>query len=242
MLSLPDVTLVCIDTVAHELTRLALADCLRHVDFGDMLVFADRPIVTEGELKGRWIEVPRLASIAQVDEVWWYQIPRHLRTRHYLMVQWDSWILAPQRWDPDWLQYDYIGAVWPWYPTARVGNGGFSLRSSRLMMSLAHHRELFPLGYPEDQFLCRTYRPQLERQGFRWAPDEVATQFSFERGDPRQYLRLGRGPFGFHGVFNWPHVMSPDQLAERIAAANDYVKSRIEWPQMLAARMAMGYR
>jgi hypothetical protein len=33
MLSLPDVTLVAIDSIAHDLTRLALEECVRRVDF-----------------------------------------------------------------------------------------------------------------------------------------------------------------------------------------------------------------
>ena len=43
MLDLPNLTLVAIYTVAHELTEMAVAECTRHVRFGDVKLFTDRP-------------------------------------------------------------------------------------------------------------------------------------------------------------------------------------------------------
>ena len=44
MLDLPDLTLVAIYTVAHELTEMAVAECTRHVRFGDVKLFTNRPL------------------------------------------------------------------------------------------------------------------------------------------------------------------------------------------------------
>ena len=44
MLDLPDLTLVAVYTVCHELTEMAVAECTRHVRFGDVKLFTDRPL------------------------------------------------------------------------------------------------------------------------------------------------------------------------------------------------------
>ena len=229
-LALADVTLVAIDTVAHELTRLALEDCLAKAQFGDAMVFSDRPI-TAGDT--RWIETPPLRSWEAVGKVWWHELPRHIETSHYLMIQYDSWMLAAEAWNPLWLQCDYIGAPWPWHWQHRVGNGGFSLRSRRLAQHLADHAERFPVTHPEDDTLCRRYRPQLEAEGFRWAAEHDAARFSFERGRPRV------ATFGFHGLFNWPFVLRCDDLERRLCVANDFVRGKPEWQEMLRLRQRM---
>jgi hypothetical protein len=144
------------------------------------------------------------------------------------MIQWDSWIVRPAAWSDEFLGYDYIGAPW-WYADQRnVGNAGFSLRSKRLGLYLAEHREQFPLRLPVDHNICRNYRP-LMRGDLLWAPDEVAYRFSRERtGWERR-----EASFGFHGLWNFPLVLDMRGLGERIALFNDYVTSRVEYPQML---------
>jgi hypothetical protein len=243
--ALPDVTLVAIDTVAHELTRLALQDCIARANFAEVLIFSDRPdfyLSCCGPFEDTVVAVvltEALRGWEAVNRVWWYELPRYVRTSHCLMVQWDSWVINPAAWEPDWLQYDYIGALWPWHPTSRVGNGGFSLRSLRLMERLARYPELYPVDHPEDDTLCRRYRPMLEAEGFRWAPDAAAVRFSFERGNGSVYRAggpIGTPPFGFHGAFNFPAVLTPEALDQRIAAANDYAKGKLEWREMLQQR------
>jgi hypothetical protein len=227
MLSLPDVTLVAIDTVAHDLTRLALRDCIARVDFAEVLIFTDRGnFWLTGAAFQHVVMTPPLRGWADVNRVWWYEVPRHLQTAHFLTIQWDSWVINPEAWDPLWLQWDYIGAPWPWHPFYRVGNGGFSLRSKRLAEHVACRRLDYPLGHPEDDTLCRRYRPMLEAEGFRWAPESVAQRFSFEHGPA--------GPtFGFHGCFRWPDVLSDDGWRARLPLANDYIRSTPGWEHML---------
>lgn len=227
MLKLPDVTLAVADTVAHELTALALRDCLAKVEFGDVLVASNR-----GILPG----VPHIpvefSSLAAADAFRWYGWPKHLRTSHILIIEWDSWVLDPDCWRPEWLGLDYIGALWPWHKHDRVGNGGFSLRSTRLLQTLAAHPLRFPNWVHEDDVLCRQHRVALECGGFEWAEDDVARQFSFEREEPR-------GPtFGFHGAFNFRRVLAPDVLEERLrlARANHYISVKPEWREVEAWR------
>lgn len=110
-------------------------------------------------------------------------------------MQWDGFVRDGTAWSDEFLDYDYIGAPWPQYHDhMNVGNGGFSLRSRKLLAATAN---IDPNGDPEDFVICRTHRVRLENQyGLRFADMDVATRFSYERGESTGLQ------FGFHGVFN----------------------------------------
>lgn len=201
-----NVTLVMIDDVSERMAYAAIEDTARQVEV-DHTVGISR-------------------NVTNYEETLWYGIPSRIETSHALIIQYDGFVLDGSRWNPSWLEYDYIGAPWPWHSEFRVGNGGFSLRSRRLMNHLAENSAQYPIRSPEDDSLCRYYRPRLELSGFRWAPESVAREFSFERGAPRP-------TFGFHGLFNFPHVMDYQRLVERIGMANDYVRSKPEWTELI---------
>ena len=218
-LKLPDVTLVAIDSVTPDLTRESLKDSLDIIDPADVVVFSDSLLLPEG-LRVR----SSPSSFENVAQILWYEVPKFVKTSHFLLVQWDGWVIDEYSWNDDWLRYDYIGAPW-WYKEKNVGNGGFSLRSTNLMRYLTYNKEKFPVAHPEDDVLCRQYRDQLP--SFKWAPGFEALRFSFERISPPT------STFGFHGIFNWSKVLNPDQLAYRLSLANDYVKSKVEWGEVV---------
>jgi hypothetical protein len=178
---------------------------------------------------------PELGSIRKWIEFVWHELPRYVETSHFLLVQWDSGILDPAMWHPAFLACDYIGAPWPWHPPPyRVGNGGFSLRSTRLADFLLKYAGEFPLvDIHDDDVLCRHYRPALEAHGFRWAPEPLAERFSIEHG-------VYRRTFGYHDCRRWPLIWPRDQVEARIAAAPDWVRRNTAFEQMLA-RMLTEY-
>jgi hypothetical protein len=207
-LNLADVTLVMIDVQCHDLARLALHDSMRDIDFGEVVVFCNADLAVPGT---RWVPVPRWPSIAECCKFLWYELPNHISTRWMLLIHWDGWIVDPSCWREDFLQYDYIGAPWC-HDTFNVGNGN-ALRSLRLMRFLQQNAELFPLTtYQEDDLVSRVYRTRLETSGFQWAPESLASQFSFECSRPSWSSRH----FMFHDSFNFPLVLSGDRLNERV--------------------------
>jgi hypothetical protein len=119
----------------------------------------------------------------------------HVSTSHALCIQWDGFVLNGPAWDPGFLNYDYIGAPWPHFSDGHnVGNGGFSLRSRRLIDAC---RDLpFDGEEAEDIVIARRSRNKLEKDGFRFAPEPVARAFAYERTLPTG------SEFGFHGAFN----------------------------------------
>jgi hypothetical protein len=235
-LHLPDVTIVCIDNVAQDLARLALRDTLRLIKPAETLFWTDGG---GSEPEFDWIEARELPFHERgreaADQPLWYEAPFAVETSHCLTVQWDGWVINADAWDPGFLDYDYIGAPWPWHrPGQQVGNGGFSLRSRRLMNFLAERRGNLPYRYPEDDLIGRHYRPFLEAHGFRFAPVEVAARFSFEHGRP------SFPTFGYHDVRNWGWVLSDDEIDARLDAASAYVVKKTELiAQMLKNRDAI---
>jgi hypothetical protein len=219
-LKLPEVTLVCVETREHELARMAIEECVAKADFGDVLILTDKP--AEFPSLGRIHLVPDWPEKIGWSRSWWYDVPPLLRTRQTLNIQWDSWIWDVSMWDDAFLDYDYIGAPW-WYRDGKnVGNGGFSLVSTRLKRFLRAHQHTLPCDTAlDDDLLCRKYRLTLENHGFVWAPESVAHRFAFECSRPSPTSRH----FGFHGAFNFGIVLSAEELERRarIMLASPYI-------------------
>lgn len=219
MLKLPDVTLTAIDSISPALAKMSVNDCMKCAEFGALVAIFDER---------------RLKSTSEWGQCIWQTIPQYVATSHALVVQWDSWIIDPEVWTDEFLKYDYVAAPW-WYPENNVGNGGFSLRSVALMKFLHENQDKFPCPtgkINEDDVLCRTYRPELEKHGFKWPPDQLASQFSFERTRPSKDARH----FGYHGMFNWPLIMPKDQLLERMKIAEKcpYIRNHHIWNETIS--------
>jgi hypothetical protein len=185
---------------------MAVDDCLKHAKFGDVKLFTDKDL-------GRETVPVKFKNVDEAARFTTYKMPYYIKTSHILFVQYDSWIIDPGMWRDEFLRYDYVGAPWWYNDNMNVGNSGFNLRSVALLKFIAEHEQEFPLKMPEDQVLCRGYRTKLPQ--FKWAPESVAIDFSFERSRPSIESRH----FGFHGMFNWPFVLSPDKMAERMNIA-----------------------
>jgi len=179
-LALPDVTLIGIDTSPERLEE-PLRACTEHIEFGCVRIIADAPISSMKEYS-RWV---------------CQELYKHVPTSHLLIFQWDGYVKNWKAWDDAWLQYDYIGATWWHTDGMNVGNGGFSLRSRRLMEIVATDPAITKC-HPEDEMICRHYRPYLEAgHGIVFAPEDVARRFSIE--GYRQANRTHTTEFGFHG-------------------------------------------
>jgi hypothetical protein len=138
----------------------------------------------------------------------------HVDTNHCLIVQWDGHVVNPSRWDPQFLEHDYIGASWPQFGDGQdVGNGGFSLRSRRLLQ--ACRSPDFMTGHPEDVAIGRRNRAWLEAQGLRFASRELADTFSSERASAPERT------FGFHGVWHMPQLLGADRFWDLYCGLED---------------------
>lgn len=176
---LPTVTLIGVDSQKERLQR-AIDICTKWIRFGEVKLLHE-PLNSKEAYSKFCIE----------------ELYKHVKTEHMLICQHDGYVNNWQAWDNDWLQYDYIGAPWHYNDGMAVGNGGFSLRSRRLMEIVATDKNI-QIQHPEDHHICRTYRPYLEKTyGIKFAPVEVAEKFSFEGYlQPNKTLKE---QFGVHG-------------------------------------------
>lgn len=229
-LALPDVTLIITETRSHALMKRTVDDALRKVDFGHVVICADQ-FNTLRVPGARHVMVTDWASKLEWEQFIWKATHLYVPTSHAMFMEWDAGIVDPAMWHGGFLAYDYIGAPW-WYRDGRnVGNGGLHLRSKNLMHFLAMNADAFPCKEPGDDVLCRQYRPTLEKAGFRWAPESLAHQFSFECAPPSP-----AGNFGFHAMRNWPKVLGREELLTRtrLALESPYIRGTDMVQQLFA--------
>lgn len=206
-LELPDVTLCAVDTRTPALALRALRRSMEAIRFGEVvLVTTPDAELPENAMRGvRRIPIAALPSIEAYSLYMLRELLPHVHTSHVLVTQWDGHVIHPEAWDPGFLAYDYIGAPWYWDREPMVGNGGFSLRSRRLLQALQDLPASEP--HPEDVRICLDHRAALERDhGLRFAPVDVATRFSYESGPPPAT------PFGFHGIGAWADVLPAQEV------------------------------
>ena len=116
-----------------------------------------------------------------------------------LVFQLDGFIINPDLWDDEFYSYDYIGAPWPLHfggwvsENKQVGNGGFSLRSKKLLEITA---QLPGTTNHEDTYIVFEHRKTLEQNNVNIAPVNVAIKFSVE--NPIDENHNIETSFGFH--------------------------------------------
>ena len=231
-----DIAIAIADTDHHMLGMAALRQSVAGVDPAQVLVFSDRPEAWPGY---EVLRIPTLTRIEDYNRLITGGLAEHLRCGHVLVVQYDGFVLDPAQFAPLFLHYDYLGAPWPQFADHAVGNGGFSLRSRRLVEAVA------ALPYDdaseaEDLFICRRHGAALARSGLRFAPREVAAHFSVE------YPLVPWPTFGFHGIFHLPGVYrhALDFLVEHLSERVLRTRSAFLLPAIaqLSPAAALRYR
>lgn len=201
---LPNVTLVSASSIKISQTIKALQKSMKNIRYGEVLFFTHEDLDLSS-LGIKVIKIPRL-DYSGYSKFIAYELGKYIKTGFALIVQGDGYVLRPYKWSPEFLNYDYIGAPWPANVhftskgiNVRVGNGGFSLRSKKLLNILNDLSLPFTdnnTGYDhEDGVICNYYRHELENAGIKFAPIEVAVKFSHE-SDCKESVWY---PFGFHG-------------------------------------------
>jgi hypothetical protein len=209
MINLDNVTIVSVSCV-REIESL---NAIKHSMCG--IKFGSSKLITSSNIDDDEVEV---INIEKLDYEGYnrfivYDLHNYINTDFALIVQDDGYVINPNRWSPDFLKYDYIGAPWPLPKDnfsfrdqsgkiVRVGNGGFSLRSKKILEASTklgiEWRSYFGF-YNEDGFFTCHNRKTFEDYGISYAPIEVAKYFSHESEIPET---IGIEPFGFHGKWS----------------------------------------
>ena len=209
MLNLENVTLATASSIDLDRSIKALDYSCKGINFGAVkLVSHEKPNNLSPNIKFEYIE--KMNNLDEYSYNMIYRLGEYIETEFVLVIQADGHVVNPSSWRDEFLEYDYIGAPFPLphdsfsYRDAngnllRVGNGGFSLRSKKLVdlpNKLGLEWKPFHGYYNEDGYICVNYRHIYEENGLKYAPLDVAKYFSHESDIPETE---GITPFGFHG-------------------------------------------
>lgn len=206
-LQLKNVTLVAMTSVKVMETVKAMKYSMKDIDFGDaVLITHHKPMYLPKNI--RYAHTSKLTNIDHFNYKMLYELGDYINTDYAMIVHYDGFVVHPEMWRDEFLDYDYIGAPWPdphddfTYRDIngnlqRVGNS-VGIRSKRLINFPKEANLPFEEdhGYfHEDGFLCVKNRHLIEEVGMKIAPIDVAKYYSHETMIPEIE---GITPFAFH--------------------------------------------
>lgn len=200
------ITLIAIDTRQPELAVVALNE--KTQNFSKKILLSDqKPFNITEDIT--FYKIPKIHSLFDYSNFVLHQLSNYIETNFCITIHVDGFICNPEMWTDDFLNYDYIGAPWKSSqffvdknnPSSRVGNGGFSLRSKKLLELCKQ----IPLSGHEDVNICTYNRKFFEEKGIKFAPLELAAKFSTEElcDDLKYDDKISS--FGFHGKHHSSH-------------------------------------
>lgn len=220
-IKLKSVTLLGIDCINLDRIKQTIEICLKHFEFAEIKILTSLSSSDSHNI----YKINPINSTEEYSSFVINELYKYVDTTHVLIVQYDGFILNPAAWTDEFLNYDYIGAPWlvaNWsvdkydFPVELlgkyvVGNGGFSLRSKKLLSLTAKLSKQGKLNkyHPEDVAICVYYREFMEKQGIKFAPINLAKQFSFEGESLDNYA--WNTQFGFHGL-RWTDISKWSKL------------------------------
>jgi len=201
MINGKSIAIAIVDTHQHTLAANALFHSIANFEFDQVLIYSDSDAFWGPH---QIIKIDPIKSISEYNEIIIKRLPLDLICDYVLVIQYDGFIINPEKFQNIFLEYDYIGAPWTHLKTNNVGNGGFSFRSKHLISYVSKNPNI-NFDTPEDVLICQEMRENGLLSSFKFAPIEVASQFSFE------FPIASHQTFGFHGIFNLP-IMYRDNL------------------------------
>lgn len=206
MIELPSVTLIVLTSVKIEQNILALRKSISEINFGQVkFISHEKPNLPNGVT---FVQCERLNSIDDFSRYTFLTLHKDIETDFMILIHHDGWIARPNLWTDEFLNFDYIGAPWPYRDTIyttpygehiAVGNGGFRLTSKKFLelpTKLGLNLESDQGFYGDDGNFCCIHRLKFLQNGIKYAPPEIAAKFSTEiwvDGISQEES------FGFHG-------------------------------------------
>lgn len=223
------ISISCIDTLNYEKSIRAINATCENIKIDKVYWFSDKNISDEINVPVIWHQIPKIDIknfIHFTGEIHLKIMPEIVDTDFNVINHYDGFAVNKNAWTDDFLTYDYIGAIWPFYPVdANVGNGGFSLRSKKLydalldlkVSHLSSDYSMSELGLekgthtvrghngewliPEDVIICKIHRNILQsKYDIKFAPPDIANRWSIEGNMNSEWLGKSLGFHGRHGV------------------------------------------
>jgi hypothetical protein len=151
----PTISISCISTILHRESVLAVENTLKCLDVSKIYWFSDIDFPKDVNCEVVNIRIDHFNQKKSFNEAYSYLslkvMPEVVDTDYNLIVQYDGYAVNKKAWTDQFLNFDYIGAVWVGYLVKKcagnrssfgsktlysVGNGGFCLRSKKLYSAL----------------------------------------------------------------------------------------------------------
>jgi len=216
-----NISIVIVDCVEPVKASKVLSYCGKLFKVKEKLLFTSEKINSD---ENRIILIDKINSISEYNKFILKKLHSFIQTEFCLIIQTDGFIINPHRWNKDFLKYDFIGAPISDYPgwlnLQQVDfkikfkesnfsefcwpmNGGFSLRSKRLL-DLTAQCPYPQEDLPEDVYITNYYRNWFEQKGIKFAPRYIAYTFSKESPLINGNFDFSEC-FGFHGQISYKH-------------------------------------
>ena len=224
-LKLPNISLLAI---AHkkdvDQTQISMKISSENIDFGAIkLLTSAQPKIKYPDIE--YVPIKPM-NLEEFNKTMIEDLHKYFETTHCLFVQADSFVVNHKLWKDEFLKYDYIGAPWSDELVINenlvlnvkknpVGNGGFSLRSQKLLRATAkidYDSLKFPLK-SEDVVVCHYLYDKMIEEGVKFAPPKLASQFSIENVNNLYGQNLD-SVFGFHGKHLRNHFLKKYVLSQ----------------------------
>lgn len=187
-------TLVSVATTEVEATAKALKYSQEGLDFDRVILLSHYNPVPDADYYEH-IKIKSFNDVGEWGEFIVFELHKYIETDHIILIHADGFIVNPDKWNDDFLEYDYIGAPWPipkdsysyrdfYGNIIRCGNS-VSLRSKKILSLPSELRlkwEEADHGYfHEDGFLSVQNRHILQEHGIKYAPLSISVYFSREK-------------------------------------------------------------
>lgn len=210
-LKLPQVTICAMTSVLVQETIKAMEYSMQEIEFGAAVIITHKkPKNLPSNITYKYIE--ELTDIDRFNYETVYNMGDYIDTEFVLLVHYDGFVVNPQSFKQEFLEYDYIGSPWPLPKEGdtttyrdihgnicRVGNS-VSIRSKRLLdfPRKANIPWTSEKGwFNEDGFICCRNKHLFEEAGMKFAPLELAIHFGHEHMIPEIQGKEIQ-PFVFH--------------------------------------------
>jgi hypothetical protein len=218
MLNLNNITIVSINTRDPENSIKAIERSSKYIKYAKYL------LLSNNKINHGFIETKIIPEIKSIEEYSFFCVKKlndYIETDFCLMVQPDGFVTNPFMWSDDFLNFDYIGAPWDILLSRQalyncgiiihdlskvpiiVGNGGFSLRSKKLLHECSLTNYLDP-KIPEDNFITIVNRENFKNKQIKFSDVKTAKRFSLECPiDLNEKNITLDAHFGFHGYHGY---------------------------------------
>jgi len=219
-----DITIVCVSTIHHEQINFNFKTTAGNTpNVKDIIFFSNKPVSN----CNTFIKLKDNFSYDDYNTFILKNLSFHVNTEYVLIIQPDSMAISKELWDDNFFMFDYIGAE---TEVENVYNGGFSLRSKKLLEALLDPevkvleglRQGRLLTYKEDVIITKYYRHFLEEfYNIKFCDTLTARKFSTD------ITHNSNSCFGFHGAHNSLKHMEFDKAVNFITTLHGNTN---KWP------------